>query len=178
MITMARLIQKLIHSAKRFLLFLVCWAICGLVIFVFNQPDKRAVTDFDYFSVCATKLKDDGENYFAKAGEVAYYPLKDINNNPNNFSLCHKPHKRSFINEWHTMSFQKDGDEFYLKTTSDSMGDPFEYWYTIENNTVKPMAHRYGGNMARFVAIMLGWGLAFLPYRLVQLLLRRNKRHL
>lgn len=161
------LIQKLTHISKRCLVFMVCWFMASLMVFLLVKPDKNTINAGQMFLVCATKLKDDGERHFAKAGQMAYYDLKDIKQRPDDFRLCHESAELIF-DDFHVMTLSVNDGVYHLATLNDSLGDPLEYWYQVEQNTVKPLAWRHGLNNARFLALLMGLFLAVVLYKLVR----------
>lgn len=162
------------HRLSRFILFIICWLALSGVIFILTIPDKRPPKDF-FMMACATKLIPDDKPHFAKAGEMAYYSLDEINQNPANFKLCTAPVERYFASEWHTMALTPQKDGYYLQIWTDSMGDPLEYWYRIDDGKAVAVAWRTGLTMAKITAGFLGLMFAILPYRGILWLWRKRR---
>lgn len=131
------------------------------------KPDKRPANP-EFFYVCATKLQNNGKPSFADIGGIAYYQLKEIQQNPTHFSLCRETISHNFnaVNNYHAMQFYQTKDEFYLKVYTDGLGDPLEFWYKIKQNHIEPLASRRGTQMMLAMASWLGLLFAIFPYKI------------
>lgn len=136
----------------RFGVFVVCWVLCATLYYQFAKPDfTPAKTEFFY--VCAHKIGDSADDYPVHA-------LTQIQQNPSIYRLCNTPTQwqSSNINTNHirmTLEQTSDGN-WYLKRWTDSLGDPSEMIYHIDDSTITPLLYRNGTQLTMAMGIFLG----------------------
>lgn len=155
-----RLLMALVRRLLRFGVFVLCWAGCTTLYYQFAKPDF-APAKAEFFYVCAHKVGDSVDDY-------PVHPLEQIKQNPNAYRLCDTPRQwqsdNVYANYVHMELSQRSDGTWYLKQWTDSMSDPFESIYRLDNDTITPLFYRTGTQLTRamgiFFGLFLGLGLS------------------
>lgn len=148
-----RLLMALARRLLRFGVFVLCWAGCATLYYQFAKPDF-APAKAEFFYVCAHKIGDSADDYPVHA-------LTQIQQNPNAYRLCNAPtqwQSGDVYTNYIQMTLDQTSDgNWHLKQWSDSMGDPLDMIYRIENNTITPLFYRNGTQLTRAIGIFFGF---------------------
>lgn len=154
------------YKLFRFILFILGWVGVSQVINLFNQPIFTEPTE--YFTICATTLNDDRP--------LPLYTMKTYKQNPSDFKLCQAPTKQVSEDGIAYFTLTQMEDQSYLLTTwNDSLADPIEYHYRIDNGEVTPIKWRHGLMKARLMNYFYGLIISMMGYAVLNRIYKRKQ---
>ena len=162
-----RLTKKLI----RLVVYGLCWTVAYLGLYYFAMKPELRTPKTEFFYICAIDTVDTTS---FKANIPFATLLTDWQANPNHYQLCDKPISQSL--EVSRMEFRHEGEYWHLIWHNDSLADPLEYFYQIQNDAggaqIIPVYERRGDISAKmmsgFLALVLGYMLNRLVWRIYQ----------
>ena len=169
--TKAPFINRLTKRLIRLAVYGLCWFVAYLGLYYFAIKPELRTPKTEFFYICAIDTVD--ANSF-KANIPFPTLLTDWQANLNHYQLCDKPISQSL--EISRMDFRHDGKYWHLIWHNDSLADPLEYFYQIQNDTsgaqIIPIYERRGDISAKmmsgFLALVLGYMLSRLVWFVYQ----------
>lgn len=128
--------HQFIRKLLKFCVFIAIWAVLANVLIFFN-PTPRHNYDPAQKSFLICTLKD------GKPIAMLFDERKPEE------PLCQQPYDRNDFADtaYYTYQLDKKADEWQFTSYTDSMSDPWIFYYRIENNQVIPVWYTYGGIM-------------------------------
>ncbi len=148
------------YKLARFIVFMLCWIGLSQLMTRFNQPKFHTPTEF--FVICAS-------NSLGNDKPLALYTITEYQANPQAFHLCQNPTEQASDNGIFRMTLTQRPDQSYLLTTyNDSLGDPLEYHYRIDDGKVVPIGWRHGGMIRDMMSYFYGLIISMVGYSLIK----------
>lgn len=150
--------KSLLPFWLRIPLGLACWLLLSWGFFLWLAP--KLDTPNALFSVC---ILDDARPQLVHFAEPAQWQNKP---------LCREPLYFEENDGLHRIYLERDGDALYVREFADSMSDPLEFSYRIDDSTqpptVTPLWWRRGSMMMKFVSAFIAIPFAMALYRILR----------
>lgn len=143
---------------------LACWLLLGWGFFLWLAP--KLDTPNALFSVC---VLDDARPQLVHLAEPEQWQSQP---------LCREPLYFEENEGLHRIYFERDGDTVYVREFADSMGDPLEFSYRIDDSTrpptVTPLWWRRGTLMMKPISAFIAIPFAVILYRILRRVMIRR----
>ena len=148
----------------RLSLGLACWLLLGWGFFLWLAP--KLDTPNALFSVC---ILDDARPQLVHLAEPTQWQSKP---------LCREPLYFEENDGLHRIYLERDGDALYVREFADSMSDPLEFSYRIDDSThpptVTPLWWRHAATLKKMVSAVYAIPFAVILYRILcRIMIRR-----
>lgn len=143
---------------------LACWLLLGWGFFLWLAP--KLDTPNALFSVC---ILDDARPQLVHFAEPAQWQNKP---------LCREPLYFEENDGLHRIYLERDGDALYVREFADSMSDPLEFSYRIDDSTwlptVTPLWWRHAATLKKMVSAVYAIPFAVMLYRILRRVISRR----
>lgn len=164
--------KPLVPFWLRIPLGLACWLLLSWGFFLWLAP--KLDTPNALFSVC---ILDDARPQLVHFAEPAQWQNKP---------LCREPLYFEENDGLHRIYLERDGDALYVREFADSMSDPLEFSYRIDDSTqpptVTPLWWRHAATLKKMVSAVFAIPFAVILYRILRRVIsrrffRKEERH-
>lgn len=148
----------------RLSLGLACWLLLGWGFFLWLAP--KLDTPNALFSVC---VLDDARPILARLASPEQWQDKP---------LCREPLYFEENDGLHRIYLERDGDALYVREFADSMSDPLEFSYRIDDSTqpptITPLWWRHAATLKKMVSAVYAIPFAVMLYRILRRIMVRR----
>lgn len=156
--------KSLLPFWLRIPLGLACWLLLSLGFFLWLAP--KLDTPNALFSVC---ILDDARPQLVRLAEPAQWQSKP---------LCRESLYFEENVGLHRIYLERDGDALYVREFADSMSDPLEFSYRIDDSTqpstVTPLWWRHAATLKKMVSAVYAIPFAVILYRILRRVMIRR----
>ncbi|MFC2406562.1 MAG: DUF6404 family protein [Cardiobacterium sp.] len=143
---------------------LACWLLLSLGFFLLLAP--KLDTPNAFFSVC---ILDDARPQLVRLAAPTQWQSKP---------LCREPLYFEENDGLHRIYLERDGDALYVREFADSMGDPLEFSYCLDDSTqpptITPLWWRRGTLMMKPISAFIAIPFAMVFYRILRRMIVRR----